>query len=248
MSRPRRVTRLSGSAVPPLLAPTPVTETSGPLLGRRLIWHRHDTAGDVPDDPAPVTHRGPWTVDGLRAGTEPYEDTEGTYVIGVLAEEDFWRWKQENRHVEPTEIPTVDLFTIEFIPDVESEVSETVFDGALMADDAPYTSHGRVHEPTRPPIRRLRLAVGQNALVGLRAWMLPNTANYPRSGYRVVSEPYLDNKPEQGERLSGDNSPEPKWTYVRLATESGYFLARATGAALSGDDCMSVPINTVFVE
>lgn len=248
MSRPRRVTRLRGSAVPPLLAPTPAAETSGPILGRRLIWHRYDTAGQIPREPAPVAARGPWTVEGLRAGTEPYEAEAGIRVIGVLAEEDFWRWKQANRHVEPTEIPIEELFTIEFVPDVESEVSGIVFDGALMTDDSAAEIFGRVHDPRRPPVRRLRLAVGQNSLVGLRAWILPNPESYPRAGYRVVSEPFVDDKPETGERLSGDHSPDPKWTYVRLATESGYFLARATGAALSENDCVSVPINTVFVE
>lgn len=243
----KRTSHLTGEAVPPLLVPVPVAEASRPLRGRRLTWHRVDSTGSVPEDLVPMRDRGPWTVSELRAATEIH-DFHGTPSVGVISEEDFWRFNEPSRIVVPTTIPASELYSIEYMPDVEADITPDVIEGALMNNVDLYDRHGRVHDTSRPPTRRLRMASNEQSLIGARAWLIPNQSTTPESNFRIVSEPYLDDKPRKAPAKRGDTDSRPQWTWIRITRDQSYFLARATGQQIDPADCFSVPIDTVYIE
>lgn len=152
---------------PPALLPVQATDFT-PLAGRRVI--------------ACDQTSGMW-VYGMWAATEPH-DRNGTTMVGLLDEADWYRRQREPEHVViPQSYPLSDLWVE--VPQDLGNVARTQPDQSDLHKSL--RARSIVDDATRPPFRYLRFGPTQEKMTGDRCWVL--TPAGPTPDWRVGGEP-----------------------------------------------------------
>lgn len=166
-----------------------------------------------------------WRYD-LRAASEPH-DHHGQPHVGVLHEADWYRVRRDPTFIAvPSPVP-LDLVWVEQRTDPGIDLGPEEPDQSQVLD--PFGPAARVVETLRPPVRRLRIALFQESVLGCRAAL--NTGDGQQWGLRVCSEPYLDELPTAVNTSRGiDSLDEPLIApIVTLCSEAEWYAWAQTG-------------------